>query len=95
MNPSTMSVNEIAAQATTAQIIDGINRAQQALMTGTNTEGWAKMHAKLNEALRIKLTPNRAIQAPAATYRPRHRSHRVELAGVERDGLARYVGARI
>jgi hypothetical protein len=89
MNPHTMSVNEIAAQATTTQIIAGIDRATQGLMTGTQTAGWVALLAKLNEALRIQVTP-RTIQAPAATYRSRHASTRAEYIRTEANGLVAY-----
>ena len=89
MNPHTMTASEIAAQATTAQIINGIDRATQGLMTGTQTAGWVALLAKLNEALRLQITP-RTIQAPARRYATRHAGTGAEFVSVQADGLAVY-----
>jgi hypothetical protein len=92
LNPHTMTAAEIATTATRAQITDAIGRATKGLMTGRNTDGWAALLGKLNAALRIQLTPNRPIAAPALRYRARHASDRAEFAGYDADGLARYAG---
>jgi hypothetical protein len=92
LNPNTMSVNEIAAEATVAQIVAGITRVHESLlgavMAGHDTAEWAKMHAKLVEALRLKTAPRR-IQAPESTSRS------VRFVGIGVDGLATYRGPHL
>jgi hypothetical protein len=90
MNPNQMTPTEIAAQATTAQIIAGIDTALRNITTSTDRAGWSAMHAKLNEALRIKRTASPAITAPAPKYRPLHASKRMAFNGLTADGLASY-----
>jgi hypothetical protein len=90
MNPNQMTATEIAAQATTAQIIAGIDTAFRNIANGTDRAGWSAMHAKLTEALRIKRAASRTITAPAPKYRPRHASKRLAFNGMTADGLASY-----
>jgi hypothetical protein len=95
LNPTAMSVNEIAAQATRQQLVDGINRVNAIITSGRGNADWTALHAKLAAALRIQLTPNRIITTPAPRGTGRHASPCAEFAGHTTDGLARFIGARI
>ena len=94
INPSTMSASEIARDVPARQITDGINRAHAALLkaiaNGDDTTGWKNMHAKLTEALRLAISPNRTMQAAVWQYKPKHASSRPVYLGADRDGLAHY-----
>jgi hypothetical protein len=95
MNPHKMSVHEIAAQASRAQLVDAIGRATQGLMSGTQTAGWSALLDKLNTALRLQLTPNRPILAhQQPSYAARHASTGAELVSIDTNGLAHFAGVR-
>lgn len=100
INPHGMTAQQIADTATRTQILQGIDRAQQGLITATDATGWAALAKKLNEALAIQLRGAIRPARPATvTRRPnysgKHRGHVVEFLGHDAQGLACYYGENV